>query len=120
MVARRSCAFVMVDGRAEPQRGPARLLQPRSGARRASHRNLMPPTRLSPTDRSPYLVTLNPVVAVCVRVPLFPVMVSVKAPLCPDDDVRTVSVDVLVVAVGVNLTVEPDGWPPRLRVTDPE
>jgi hypothetical protein len=56
----------------------------------------------------------------CVRVPLFPVMVSVKVPLGPDDDVLTVSVDVLVVAMGVNVTVEPDGWPLRLSVTEPE
>jgi hypothetical protein len=64
----------------------------------------------------PYFVTLSLVVALCVRVPLFPVMVSVKVPLGPDDEVLTVSVDVLV----VNVTVEPDGWPLRLRVTEPE
>ena len=58
--------------------------------------------------------------AVCVRVPLLPVMVSVKVPLGPDDDVLTLSVDVPVAGLGENVTVEPDGWPLRLRVTDPE
>jgi hypothetical protein len=47
-------------------------------------------------------------------------MVSVKVPLGPDDDVLTLSVDVPVAGFGENVTVEPDGWPPRLRVTDPE
>jgi hypothetical protein len=47
-------------------------------------------------------------------------MISVKVPLGPDDDVLTLSVDVPVVEVGVNVTVEPDGWPLRLRVTEPE
>ena len=52
--------------------------------------------------------------------PLFPVTVSVKGPLGPDDDVFTLSVDALVVGERVNVTVEPDGWPLRLRITDPE
>ena len=30
-----------------------------------------------------------------------------------------VSVDVVVAGFGVNVTVEPDGWPVRLRVTAP-
>ena len=35
------------------------------------------------------------------------------------DRVLTVSVDAPVVGLGVNVTVEPDGWPLRLSVTDP-
>jgi hypothetical protein len=52
--------------------------------------------------------------------PFVPVTVSVNVPRGPDDDVRTVSVDVLVVAVGLNANVEPEGCPLRLRVTDQE
>jgi hypothetical protein len=51
--------------------------------------------------------------------PFVPVTVSVNVPRGPDDDVRMVSVDVLVVAVGVNVTLEPDGCPVRLREMDP-
>ena len=58
--------------------------------------------------------------AVCIRMPLCPVMVSGKVPLGPDDDDLTLSVDVPVAGFGENVTVEPDGWPLRLRVTDPE
>ena len=67
-----------------------------------------------------YLVTLSLVVAVCVRAPLVPVIVSVKVPRGPDDEVRTVSVDAPVAGFGENETVEPDGCPLRLRVTGPE
>jgi hypothetical protein len=47
------------------------------------------------------------------------VIVSVKVPLGPDADVLTLSVDGPVAGFGENVTLEPDGWPLRLRVTDP-
>jgi hypothetical protein len=57
-------------------------------------------------------------VAVWLKLPLVPLTVSVKVPLGPEDNVLTVSV-VVVAETGVNLTVEPEGWPVRLSVTDP-
>jgi hypothetical protein len=35
------------------------------------------------------------------------------------DRVLIVSVDVPVAGLGLNVTVDPDGWPLRLNVTDP-
>ena len=67
----------------------------------------------------PYRATLSVAEAVCVRMPLLPVMVSVKVPLGPDDDVFTVSVEVVLAGFGVNVTVDPEGRPPRVRETDP-
>ena len=46
-------------------------------------------------------------------------MVSVYVFLVVEDNVFTVSVEVPVVGFGVNVTVEPEGWPVRLNVTDP-
>ena len=45
----------------------------------------------------------------------------VMAYVCRDvvDRVLILSVDAPVVGFGVNVTVEPDGWPLMLRVTDP-
>jgi hypothetical protein len=59
-------------------------------------------------------------VAVRASPSLVPVMVSVNVPLGPDLDVPTLSVEVLVVEDGLKVTVEPDGWPLRLRLTEPE
>ncbi len=46
---------------------------------------------------------------VWLRLPLTPVIVSVKIPFGPVGDVVTVSVEVVVAGLGVNLTVEPEG-----------
>jgi hypothetical protein len=64
------------------------------------------------------LVTVSFAVVVWFRLPLTPVMVSVKVPLTPFT-VCTVSVDVVLAGLGVNLAVDPEGCPVTLRVTDP-
>jgi len=46
-------------------------------------------------------------------------MVSVYVFGAVVDRVVTVRVDVPVAGFGVNVTVDPDGWPLRLNVTDP-
>ncbi len=55
----------------------------------------------------------------CVNVPFVPVTVIVNVPVGPDGDVVTLSVDVVVVELGLKLKVLLDGWPDRLRATDP-
>ena len=64
-------------------------------------------------------MTVSVVVAVCLRSPLTPVMISEKEPVVDLDEVPTVSVEVVVAGFGRKLTVDPAGWPPRLNVTDP-
>ena len=64
-------------------------------------------------------MTVNVAWVVCVRLPLIPVMVSVKVPLGPVADGVTLRVELVVAGLGVNETLAPEGWPLRLRVTDP-
>ncbi len=56
---------------------------------------------------------------VWLTLPLAPVIVSVKVPFGPVGDVVTLSVEVMVAGLGVNVTVEPEGWPVRLSVSAP-
>ena len=53
------------------------------------------------------------------KLPLTPLMVKVYVCRAVDGRVLTVSVDVPVAGLGLNATVDPDGWPVRLSVTGP-
>ena len=64
------------------------------------------------------MVTVSFAVVVRFKLPLTPVMVSVKVPLTPLT-VCTVSVEVVVAGLGVNVAVDPEGWPVTFKVTDP-
>jgi hypothetical protein len=63
--------------------------------------------------------TTSVTLAVCVRFPLVPVMVSVKLPVCAVAVVVTVRVDVPVVEVGLKLPLAPVPKPVALRSTVP-
>lgn len=65
------------------------------------------------------MVTVSAAVVVCVRLPLTPVMVSVNVPFAPFTAVCTVSVEVAVAGLGVNVAVDPERRPLTLRVTEP-
>lgn len=69
--------------------------------------------------RPPYVLTFRLAVVAWLKLPLTPVIVSVKVPLGPVADVVTLSVEVVVAGSGVSVTVEPEGWPPTLSVTVP-
>ncbi len=68
---------------------------------------------------SGYFLTVNDALVVWLRLPLTPVMARLYVRRDVDDSVLIVSVEVPVAGFGVNVTVEPDGWPARLSVTDP-
>jgi hypothetical protein len=66
-----------------------------------------------------YRVTVSAADVVWLKLPLTPLIVSVYVFRVAVDSVFTVSVEVPVVGFGVNVTVEPEGCPVRLNVTDP-
>ena len=66
-----------------------------------------------------YLVTVNDAGILWLKAPLTPLIVSEYVCLALDVSVFTVRVEVVAAGFGVKVTVLPDGWPVRLRVTDP-
>ena len=66
-----------------------------------------------------YLVTVSEADAVWFKLPFTPLMVSVYVFLVLVDSVFTVSVEVDDAGFGVNVTVDPEGCPVRLSVTEP-
>ena len=64
------------------------------------------------------MVTFSVALVVCVRLPLTPWIVSVKLPRTPPT-VCTLSVELVVAGLGVNVAVDPEGSPATLRLTDP-
>jgi hypothetical protein len=80
----------------------------------------LPPTSDRSRRRRPdYFVTVNDALVLRLKLPLTPLMVSVYVCREVADRVLIVRLDVPVARFGVNVAVDPDGWPLRLSVTDP-
>jgi hypothetical protein len=65
------------------------------------------------------LVTVKDAVVVWFKAPLSPLIVSGYVCLALVVNVFTVRVEVVAAGLGVKVTVLPEGWPVRLRVTNP-